>query len=204
MLEARQLSFHFSPGVPLLESVSLMLNAGQWVGLSGDSGSGKSTLGKLLAGYLTPQVGDITLDGAALPKNGVQQVQWLPQSPELAVNPRWRVGKILREGWTPSDAQCEAFGVHTHWLSRFPHSLSGGELQRVCVLRALVPGVRFLVADEISTMLDPITQVELWQALKREAEQRQLGVLVISHDTALLERLCPQRYHLREGQLKRV
>ncbi|BBI60426.1 hypothetical protein HSBAA_17320 [Vreelandella sulfidaeris] len=90
-----------------------MLNAGQWVGLSGDSGSGKSTLGKLLAGYLTPQVGDITLDGAALPKNGVQPVQWLPQSPELAVNPRWRVGKILREAWTPSDAQCEAFGVHT-------------------------------------------------------------------------------------------
>ncbi|MGY2461506.1 ABC transporter ATP-binding protein [Vreelandella sulfidaeris] len=204
MLEARQLSFHFSPGEPLLESVSLMLNAGQWVGLSGDSGSGKSTLGKLLAGYLTPQVGDITLDGAALPKNGVQPVQWLPQSPELAVNPRWRVGKILREAWTPSDAQCEAFGVHTHWLSRFPQSLSGGELQRVCVLRALVPRVRFLIADEISTMLDPITQLELWQALKREAEQRQLGVLVISHDEALLKQLCEHRYHLSAGLLKRI
>ncbi|HDZ47202.1 hypothetical protein LCGC14_0028070 [marine sediment metagenome] len=201
MLEARQLSFQFSTKVPLIQTVSLSLNAGEWVGLSGDSGAGKSTLGKLLAGYLTPQAGDVTLDGEALPAKGLQPVQWLPQSPELAVNPRWRVGKILREAWTPSEAQCEAFGVQAKWLSRFPQSLSGGELQRVCVLRALAPGVRFLVADEISTMLDPITQVELWQALKQEAEQRKLGVLVISHDSALLARLCTQHYHLRSGKL---
>lgn len=202
MLKARQLSFHFTPSVPLFQDVSLTLSADQWLGLSGDSGAGKSTLGQLLAGYLVPQAGDVTLDGEALPKSGVQPVQWLPQSPELAVNPRWRVGKILREAWTPSGAQCQAFGVQAKWRSRFPQSLSGGELQRVCVLRALAPEVRFLVADEISTMLDPITQLELWQALKREVEQRQLGVLVISHDTALLERLCPERLHLSGGQLK--
>ncbi|MEA2118164.1 ABC transporter ATP-binding protein [Halovibrio sp. HP20-50] len=202
MLEARQLSFQFSPGVSLLQAVSLTLNTGQWVGLSGNSGAGKSTLGKLLAGYLTPQVGKVCINGEALPASGLQPVQWLPQSPELAVNPRWRVGKILCEAWAPSSTQCQAFGIQPSWLSRFPHALSGGELQRVSVLRALAPGVRFLVADEISTMLDPITQLELWQALKQEAEKRQLGVLVISHDTALLERLCPQRYHLSNGQLK--
>ncbi len=202
MLNAHRLGFRFSPDTPILEDVSLTLEAGQWLGLSGDSGAGKSTLGKLLAGYLMPQTGVVTLEGEALPKSGVQPVQWLPQSPELAVNPRWRVAKILREAWTPSDAQCQAFGVQSNWLSRFPKSLSGGELQRVCVLRALAPEVRFLVADEISTMLDPITQLELWQALKQEAQLRQLGVLVISHDTALLERLCPQRLHLSEGQLK--
>ena len=204
MLEARQLSFQFSPNAPLIQEVSLKLGEGEWIGLSGDSGAGKSTLGKLLAGYLTPQSGEISLDGVALPTSGLQPVQWLPQSPELAVNPRWRVGKILREAWTPSDAQCQAFGVQATWLSRFPKALSGGELQRICVLRALAPEVRFLVADEISTMLDPITQVELWQALKQEAEKRELGVLVISHDSALLERLCPQRYHLSDGQLEPV
>lgn len=201
MLNAHQLNFQFTAGVPLLQNVSLAIEAGQWVGLSGDSGAGKSTLGKLLAGYLTPHKGNVILDDATLPTSGVQPVQWLPQSPELAVNPRWRVAKILREAWTPSEAQCQAFGVQPHWLSRFPHALSGGELQRVCVLRALAPGVRFLVADEISTMLDPITQVELWQALKQEAEKRRLGVLVISHDTALLKRLCTQRYHLSNAQL---
>lgn len=204
MLKAHQLSFQFSPNAPLLAAVSLTLKAGQWVGLSGDSGAGKSTLGKLLAGYLTPQAGNITLDDEVLPTRGVQPVQWLPQSPELAVNPRWRVGKILREAWQPSEVQCHAFGVQPRWLSRYPQALSGGELQRVCVLRALAPEVRFLIADEISTMLDPITQLELWQALKQEAEQRQLGVLVVSHDSALLERLCPQRYHLSGGQLMKV
>lgn len=202
MLEAHQLGFQFSSSVPLLSGISLTISAGQWVGLSGDSGAGKSTLGKLLAGYLTPQAGEITVTGMALPDSGLQPVQWLPQSPELSVNPRWRVGRILREAWTPSDTQCQAFGIHPRWLSRYPQSLSGGELQRVCVLRALAPGVRFLIADEISTMLDPITQVELWQALQQEAENRQLGVLVISHDSALLERLCPQRFHLSGGQLK--
>ncbi|MGO2242146.1 MAG: ABC transporter ATP-binding protein [Halomonas sp.] len=204
MLNAHQLSFQFTTGVPLLQNVSLAIDAGQWVGLSGDSGAGKSTLGKLLAGYLTPHKGDVILDDATLPTSGVQPVQWLPQSPELAVNPRWRVAKILREAWMPSEEQCQAFGVQSHWLSRFPHALSGGELQRVCVLRALAPGVRFLVADEISTMLDPITQAELWQALKQEAEQRRLGVLVISHDTALLKRLCTHRYHLSNAQLTRI
>ena len=84
MLKARQLSFHFAPKVPLLQDISLTLCAGQWLGLSGDSGAGKSTLGQLLAGYLAPQAGDVTLDGEALPKSGVQPVQWLPQSPELA------------------------------------------------------------------------------------------------------------------------
>lgn len=204
MLEACQLSFQFSPQAPLIQAVSLSMNAGEWIGLSGDSGAGKSTLGKLLAGYLAPQAGEVMLDGRPLPATGLQPVQWLPQSPELAVNPRWRVGNILREAWTPSETQCEAFGVQAKWLSRFPQSLSGGELQRVCVLRALAPGVRFLVADEISTMLDPITQVELWQALKQEAELRQLGVLVISHDSALLARLCTQHYHLSDGKLKQV
>lgn len=202
MLEAHQLSFRFASGSSLLTNISLRLAPGEWLGLSGDSGAGKSTLSKLLAGQLTPHHGSVTIDGSPLPKRGRRPVQWLPQSPELAVNPRWRVGKILREAWTPSDTLMEAFGIEPQWLKRFPSALSGGELQRVCVLRALAPGVRFVVADEISTMLDPITQLTLWQALKAHAERHQLGVIVISHDTALLERLCHQQWHLAGGSLR--
>ncbi|MCG7576553.1 MULTISPECIES: ATP-binding cassette domain-containing protein [unclassified Halomonas] len=201
MLEAHGVSFHFPSGLPLLKGVTLRLAPGEWIGLSGDSGAGKTTLGKLLAGQLAPHEGQVTIDGAPLPKQGLSPVQWLPQSPELAVNPRWRVGKIVREAWTPPDALMKAFGIEPHWLKRFPSALSGGELQRVCVLRALAPGVRYVVADEISTMLDPITQLTLWQALRAHAERHNLGVLVISHDTALLKRLCHQRWHLAGGQL---
>lgn len=199
MLEAHHLQFGFRPDERLLHDISLTLNKGEWLGLSGDSGAGKSTLGKLLAGQLSPQKGRICVEGRPLPARGLSPVQWLPQSPELAVNPRWRVGKILNEAWTPPAALLQAFGIQPAWLSRFPHALSGGELQRICVLRALAPGVKYLIADEISTMLDPITQVALWQALKTYAEQHRLGVLVISHDTALLERLCQRRCHLTHG-----
>ncbi|QNI04719.1 ATP-binding cassette domain-containing protein [Halomonas sp. SH5A2] len=180
----------------------MSLEAGEWVGLSGNSGEGKSTFGQLLAGHLTPQSGTIEVDGEPLPQNGLQPVQWLPQSPELSVNPRWRVKRILEEAWTPPAALRDAFGIEPAWLNRYPSALSGGELQRVCVLRALAPGVRYLVADEISSMLDPLTQLALWQALRQVADERQLGVLVISHDAALLERLCPRRLTLSDAQLR--
>ncbi|CAH1041579.1 ABC transporter ATP-binding protein [Halomonas sp. TD01] len=201
MLDARKLTFGFHSQVPLLAQLSLQLERGEWLGLSGDSGAGKSTLGKLLAGLLPPQQGEIYADGKPLPTYGLRPVQWLPQSPELAVNPRWRVKKLLSEAWCPSESLMQDFGIQPDWLSRFPSALSGGELQRVCVLRALAPGVRYLIADEISTMLDPITQVELWQAVRKVADRHQLGVLVISHDTALLARLCTQRLHLVQGTL---
>ncbi|MGO3056209.1 ABC transporter ATP-binding protein [Halomonas sp. AOP43-A1-21] len=202
MLEACQVSFTFKAQPPLLKSISMGVNAGEWVGLSGDSGAGKSTLGQLLAGYYLPYSGRVLVDGEKLPSRGIKPVQWLPQSPELAVNPRWRVGRVLNEAWTPPEALCRAFGIKPDWLNRLPGSLSGGELQRICVLRALAPGVRYLIADEISTMLDPITQVALWQALKAEAQTRRLGVLVISHDTALIKRLCSRHYHLKSRQLQ--
>ncbi|WP_224749998.1 ABC transporter ATP-binding protein [Halomonas sp. ML-15] len=201
MLEARDITLGYRPGDSVLRGVSLRLAAGEWVGLSGASGSGKSTLGRLLAGHHTPRRGSLRLDAAPLPPHGLHPVQWLPQVPELAVNPRWRIGRILAEAWTPDAALRRRFGIADDWLERYPHELSGGELQRVAVLRSLAPGVRYLIADEISSMLDAITQAELWQTLAEIAEQRDLGVLVIGHDQALLKRLCQHQLRLENGQL---
>jgi len=75
-------------------------------------------------------------------------------------------------------------------LNRWPHELSGGELQRICVARALNPETRFLIADEMTTMLDAILQAKIWQAVLAIASMRNLGVLVVSHDEHLLKRLC--------------
>lgn len=202
MLEARQLRHAYRGAPDVLRGVSLRLSPGEVIGLSGDSGAGKSTLGRLLAGHLAPQHGEIRLDGAPLPqRRGLSPVQWLPQTPELAVNPRWTIRRILHEAWIPDHTLCERFGIQPAWEDRYPHELSGGELQRISVLRALAPGVRYLVADEISSMLDAITQADIWHALLDVARQRRLGLLVISHDDALLSRICTHRHRLHDGCL---
>ncbi len=73
---------------------------------------------------------------------------------------------------------------------RFPAELSGGEQQRFCIARALGKGTRILLADEISTMLDLITQSQIWNFLLEEAKRRDLGMVVVSHSDDLLERVC--------------
>ena len=78
----------------------------------------------------------------------------------------------------------------------YPQELSGGELQRFCIARALGPGTRYLLCDEITAMLDLITQAQIWDFLLREAERRNLGLLVVSHSAPLLERVCSRRVEL--------
>lgn len=98
--------------------------------------------------------------------------------------------KSLREGWEPEQALLDAFGIEKEWLMRWPNELSGGELQRFCVVRALGPKTRFLIADEMTTMLDAITQAQIWHAVLEIAKKRNMGVIVISHEEKLIERLC--------------
>lgn len=188
MLEARDLHFAHEAGRPLLDSVSIKLPRGEIIGLSGPSGRGKSTLGRLLAGYLTPRQGRVLVDGDPLPR-GWSPVQYVHQSSIAAVNPRWRIGRIVEEGWLPDDATRAALGVSRDWYDRYPHEVSGGELQRVALLRALGPATRYLIADEITAMLDPITQAEIWQVLAARRRDG-LGILAISHDSALLRRIA--------------
>ncbi|MBG0822519.1 ATP-binding cassette domain-containing protein [Planomonospora sp. ID91781] len=180
-------------GEPLYRDASFRVEAGTVVGVTGPSGSGKSTLGALLAGDLRPRAGEITVDGAPLPGRGFRPVQLIHQHPERAVNPKWRMRSVLRESHAVPRETLDLLGIRSEWLDRRPGELSGGELQRFCIARALHPATRYLVADEMTAMFDAITQARIWHALNGIVRERGLGMVVISHEPALLDRLCDER-----------
>ena len=192
-LEAKNVSFRYEPRLPwVLQTVSLKLERGARTALFAPSGYGKTTLAMLLAGYLQPKQGEILLDGAPLPKTGVCPVQLICQHPEKAINPRWRLARVLEESGALSDPVLDAFGIERAWLTRYPRELSGGELQRFCVARALMSGAQYLICDEISTMLDVITQAQIWNTVLAEAEKRNMAILAVTHNRNLAERIADE------------
>ncbi len=174
----------------IFEDLTIAIDSGEIVGLTGASGCGKTTLGRILGGFLQPAKGCVTIDGQPLPTKGYQPVQVVFQHPERAVNPRWKLQKTLNEGGEIPQTLLQSLGIEPHWLERWPNELSGGELQRICIARALGSATRFLIADEMTTMLDAITQAQIWNAVLTIVRERQIGMLVISHDPHLVERLC--------------
>ena len=136
------------------------------------------------------------LDGRPLPKKGVCPVQLICQHPEEAINPRWRLRQVLEESGELRGDVLDRFGIERAWLDRFPRELSGGELQRFCVARALMSGAEFLICDEMSTMLDVITQAQIWQVVLEEAERRQMGLIAVTHNRHLADRIADRVYDL--------
>lgn len=190
MLKADSLSFRYKQNVPLLDKFNFKLQPGEIVGLPGRSGIGKSTLAALLTGYLQPSSGQISCDGQSLLPADYCPAQLIFQHPELAINPRWKIEKILEEGNPNFHSLLHKFGIAEQWLDRYPHELSGGELQRIALIRIMTRQTRFIIADEITASLDANTQALIWTNLTAWAKENQVGILVISHDTNLLDRLC--------------
>ncbi|WP_101698355.1 ABC transporter ATP-binding protein [Clostridium minihomine] len=190
-LEARNIGFRYSDRSGwVLKDVSLKVKSGEKLALVGPSGYGKSTLSKILSGYLLPDFGQVLLDGKPLPSKGYCPVQLIYQHPEQAVNPRWKMSNILKESWQPDEALLKQMGIEPEWMQRRPSELSGGELQRFCIARVLGPQTKFLICDEISTMLDVITQAQIWQLLLRVATENHLGLIVVTHNRALADKVC--------------
>lgn len=189
-LKASNISFSYNRKREILKDISLSLKSNQIIGLIGDSGSGKSTLCKIMAGYITNYSGEVTLDGKKIPDKDFYPVQLIFQHPEKTMNPKWKMEKVLNESWNPPQDLKDTFGLKDNWLTRWSSELSGGELQRFSILRALNPKTKFIIADEISTMLDALTQVQIWEALISYSKANNIGILAVSHDLELLEVLC--------------
>ena len=192
ILEAKNLSFRYEEsGRKILDQFSLQVDSSERVGILAPSGFGKTTLCKILAGYEEPEAGTVLLDGKSLYSyKDYCPVQMIWQHPEQAVNPRLRMRTVIEEGDQVDPKLIEKLGIEPDWLNRFPTELSGGELQRFCIARALGKRIRFLLADEISTMLDLITQSQIWHFLIEETERRGIGMIVVSHSPELVEKVC--------------
>ena len=201
VLQAKDVSFRYNENGPMvLDHISFEVGEGERVGLRGKSGIGKTTLCRLLAGYEEPKEGEILLDGKSISSyRGYCPVQMIWQHPEQAVNPRRKMKTVLQEGDHVASDVVKGLGIEEEWKERFPTELSGGEMQRFCIARALGQQTRILLADEISTMLDLITQSQIWNFLLEETTRRKIGMVVVSHSDALLERVCTRIVDIDPG-----
>lgn len=210
-LQAKGICFGYS-GKQVLRDFNLTIEPGERIALHAPSGTGKTTLCRILAGYLQPAAGAVLVDGVPLPRRGTSPVQLIAQHPERMMDPAIPIRRSLAEATTePEDAQAlasweekgdgieggsmvprllESLGVQREWLERFPVELSGGELQRCCIARALIARPRYLICDEISTMLDAATQAYLWRFLIDHAQANGIGMVLVTHSDALLDRIA--------------
>ncbi|MEU6024143.1 ATP-binding cassette domain-containing protein [Micromonospora sp. NPDC047134] len=190
----------------VLDRVDLHIAAGETVGLRGPSGSGKSTLARLLALLHRPDSGHISLDGTPVTGTRHQvpvavrtRVAILFQSPRAATDPRLTLADIIAEplratGTPPEQVRertaelADTVGLTADLLTRRPHAVSDGQLQRACLARSLVHRPGYLLCDEATAMLDASTQAHVAAVIGNYRRRHSAGVLVISHDSALLGR----------------
>ena len=205
--------------VVAVEGASLVVAPGARVGLVGPSGSGKSTLAQVMAMLLTPDRGSVTIDGDRVEAWGVRcgrelrhRVQLIFQAPRMAVDPRLRVGDAILEPLAASailpSGRDERVALLQTWaarvgltgdlLERFPHEVSEGQLQRACLARALVVAPRYLICDELSSMLDVSTEAALLETIAAVQDEQELGVLLITHDRVLADTWCGEIADIRE------
>ena len=209
------------PAVHALDGISFDIGAGDAIAIVGESGCGKTTLGRLMLKLTEPTAGTIAFDGAALADLGGEdlrgfrrQAQLVFQNPFDALNPRFTIYRAVAEplinaGIDKSehaDRVEQAFRrVHLadseRYLDRYPHQLSGGQLQRVVMARALVLGPRFLVADEPVSMLDVSVRAGILALLREVRDTMGLTAVYISHDLALVRYLCERTLVMYLGRI---
>lgn len=189
-LEAKNISFGYSKSKKILDNLSIRIPSGERTALIGPSGCGKSTLAKILAGYIKPDRGEVLFEGKPLPAKTYCPVQLIYQHPEKSINPRWKMRRTLNEAWKPEEGFIKKIGIEPEWMNRYPAELSGGEMQRFSIARALGPETRFILADEITTMLDVITQAQIWDLMLSVVRERNLGLFVVTHSEELAKQIC--------------
>ncbi len=197
----------------VLAGVDWCLPRGRVTGLLGPSGSGKSSLARILLGLIRPDCGTVTIDGVPRDRAPRRTVQYVPQHPDAAFNPRLRIGFAFRELFRLHDlcprsrrgdhlaAMLDRVGVDSALLTRYPSQVSGGEIQRLSLARALLLEPHYLVLDEATAMLDVSIQAHVMRLVLDVAAERDMGVLAITHDIHLARAACTAIHVLADGRV---
>ena len=192
-------------GRPVLRGADLAVRRGEVVAVLGPSGCGKTTLGDLLLGLLRPEAGQVWRASG----HTAWRFQKLYQDPPSAFVPHQTMRRALADlarrhnlAWPIFEALLDQLRLAPALLDRRPSQISGGELQRFALVRALALDPVFLFADEPTSRLDPITQQEVALLLRRLAKERGLGLLLVTHDQALADRLADRVLVLEAGGLR--
>lgn len=230
LIEARDISKTFgrqkpwwaraSRAAPALDRVSVKLEPGASLGLVGESGCGKTTLARILIGLEVPSAGEVLWNGRpAAEFTGADwrrnwgRVQYVFQDAKGALNPRHRVETLLEAPLVTLlglphtkrskriDELLNQVGLSPAYRGRYPHELSGGQAQRIVLARALAAGPEALILDEPVSSLDVSIQAQILVLLRELRARLGLAYLFISHDLAVVERLCSQVAVMRHGKV---
>ena len=227
VLEARGLTKRYGGGLfsrgaasLAVDDVSFEIRRGETLGIVGESGSGKSTCARMIVGLTEATSGKVLLGDRELDPRSRgdrrllrRNAQLVFQDPASAFNPRRSIGASLaaplvglsRMPASEREARVvdllEQVGLRADHARRFPHAFSGGQLQRAGVARALAANPEFVVLDEPVSALDVSVQAQLLALLRRLRTERGLTMMFVSHDLAVVERLCDRVLVMRRGQI---
>lgn len=228
LLHVHQLSHRYRTGgllhkrgwLQVLDGIDLQLQPGESIGLLGSSGSGKSTLARLLLGLETPNQGQVTFAGQAVSQLRGEQARAFQRSVQLvfqdapsAFNPQrsigWSIAEPLRHLSDLNETArhtrvvelLEQMGLRAEHADRLPQQLSGGQLQRANIARALAVSPKLVVLDEALSNLDRVLQLQLLQRLDTLRREQGTAFLLITHDLSLVRYFCQRVVVLDAGRI---
>ncbi|NPD31007.1 ABC transporter ATP-binding protein [Eggerthellaceae bacterium zg-1084] len=205
--------------VTAVDGVSFQLGAGECLGLVGASGSGKSTVAALVMGFDRPTAGSVQVHGREVrcdrgpaARRQYRHIQMVFQQPQASFDPRRTLGQGIAESLMNASVAAPAAreraeelltrcGLPAAFADRYPHQVSGGQCQRAAIARALASEPSVLVCDEATSALDMTAQSQVMELLADIRGQRQLALLFISHDMALVQQVCDRVLVMSDGRI---
>lgn len=203
ILSIKNLNKTFERGFKL-KDINFDIKEGEVVSLIGESGSGKTSISKIIVGLLKAE-GQVQING---------KVQMIFQSPYSSLNPKYKIRDIIAEGVIYQKilkkkenldkyllSILNEVGLDKEVLNKYPHELSGGMRQRVGIARAVAVKPNLIIADEILTALDALTQIQILELFQKLKENKKISYLFISHDINVVKKISDRLLIIKDGEI---